>query len=435
MSISRRSFAAAGAAAIAGALRQAEAAQAPQPDAVTKDVCEVDFPPAVYGRTLEEVEATVRQVVERVFRDEDGILRSFVNGRTMKPLRPEEVKNRPLGMGTFVENSAIPRAVKPVWLNYENAGQASGKYLQALCARARKAGGSEPRELARRTVNAIVTLWENAAAARHPLGGGGRGWFPKPYAGIRDVSQMWECSADQYADVTLGLHSYYLSMADAQEKRKIAEVVTSFADWWYDHDYAGVYLGQAIWWKRLGRNFYHPHSVGYFLYLNALAQSWSPCRKFQDGFETWLDLKGGLYLTKGNRELNGNGIALDCLERLIALRPDLVDFWRDAAAHQAGHVAACVQDGGSVERNFRMEVNAFAAHYLATAHRLMPDGGYGAIARRCLEASTRRERFYHVQRGKRLTDLPATVSGDDYRDAFSCEAHVNWLDAYWNTRS
>jgi hypothetical protein len=400
---------------------------------MTTDVCEVDFPPASYGGTLEEVEATVQEVIERVFRDDDGILRSGVNGRTMKPLRLEDVKDSPLGLGRYPENSAMPRAVKPIWLNYENAGQASGKYLQALCAKARVTGDAHPRELARRTVEAIVTLWNNAAATHHMLGGGGRGWFPKPYAGIRDVAQMWECSCDQYADVTLGLQSYYLSMASEQEKRKIEEIIVSFADWWYDHDYSGVYYGDAIWWKRLGYNFYHPHSVGYFLYLNALAESWSPCRKFRHGFETWLDLKGGLYLTKGSPEANGNGIALDCLERLIALRPDLADYWRPAASHQAQHIVRMVEQGRCLP-DLPCAVIGFAAHYLATAHRLMPKEGYDRMTRRCLEACTGRENFYAILRGLRVADLPKMVSGDDYRDVFWCEDHVCWLDGYWNSQ-
>ena len=130
---------------------------------MTTDVFEGDFPPVSYGKTLEEVEATIQQVVERVFRDDDGILRSSVNGRTMKALRVEDVKDRPQGLGTFVENSSIPRSVKTIWINYENAGQASGNYLEALCAKAQITGDPQVRELARRTVDAIVMLWENAA--------------------------------------------------------------------------------------------------------------------------------------------------------------------------------------------------------------------------------------------------------------------------------
>ena len=38
-------------------------------DEITTDVFEGDFPPVSYGKTLEEVETTIQQVVERVFRD------------------------------------------------------------------------------------------------------------------------------------------------------------------------------------------------------------------------------------------------------------------------------------------------------------------------------------------------------------------------------
>ncbi len=395
---------------------------------MTKDVFEGDFPPVSYGKTLEEVEATIGQVVERIFRDDDGILLSCVNGRTMKAMRIEDVKDRPHGLGTFVENSSIPRWVKPIWTNYENAGQASGNYLEALCAKAQITGDPKVHELARRTVDAIVTLWENAAATKHPNGGGGRGWFPKPYAGIRDVGEMHECSADQYCDVTLGLHSYYGTLASEQEKRKIEEIVVSFANWWYDHDYCGVYLGQAIWWKRLEG---HSLAASFFLYLNALAYSWSPCRKFQHGFEIWLELKDMLYPPEPIW-VCGNGIAIECLERLIDLRPDLADYWRITAAHQARLLAACVTEKTALNKTY--EVNGFASHYLTIAHRLMPNKGYDLLVQQCLETCTRREHFYHVRRGLRVADLDKREIGDDMLDVLLCELHVHWLAAYWKSR-
>ncbi len=40
---------------------------------VTQDVCKLNFPPGVYGRTLEEVERVCQAVIERIFRDRDGI--------------------------------------------------------------------------------------------------------------------------------------------------------------------------------------------------------------------------------------------------------------------------------------------------------------------------------------------------------------------------
>ncbi len=395
---------------------------------MTTDVFDGDFPPVSYGSTLEEVESTIQQIVERIFRDDDDILRSSVNGRTMKAMRVEDVKDRPQGLGTFVENSSVPRWVKPVWINYENAGQASGNYLEALCVKAQITGDPQVHELARRTVNAIVMLWENAAATKHPNGGGGRGWFPKPYAGIGNVGEMHECSADQYCDVTLGLHTYYLTLANEQEKRKIKEIVVSFADWWYDHDYCGVYLGQAIWWKRLEG---HSLAAGFFLYLNALAQSWSPCRKFQHGFETWLELKEMLY-PADPIWVCGSGIALQCLERLIDLRPDLTDYWLTTAVHQAKLLTACVEERSMLNKTY--EVNGFASHYLAVAHRILPKGGYDRLARRCLEDCTHREQFYHIRRGVRVDDLDPRERGDDVRDVLHCELHVHWLAGYWKSR-
>src|SRR5688572_7096001 len=122
----------AGAAAVLHML-QSQCIFAQEPAALTRDVFAGDFPPASYGQTFEEVEATVQEVIERVFRDEDGILRSGVNGRTMRPLTNDEVLDRPNGKGAYTEHSAMPDALKAVWLNYENAGEASGAYLMALC--------------------------------------------------------------------------------------------------------------------------------------------------------------------------------------------------------------------------------------------------------------------------------------------------------------
>jgi hypothetical protein len=390
-----------------------------------RDVFAGGFPPAVYGKTPEEIEATVGQAIERVFRDEDGMLRSGVNGRTMEPLTVEEVKDRPDGKGGYAEHSSVPNWVKPLWMNYENAGQASGVYLEALCAKAQVTKDPAAHEAARRTVEAILTLWENAAATTHPSGGGGRGWFPKPYAGIRDVGEMHECSADQYCDITLGLHRYYRQLASAEEKRKIEEVVCSFAQWWYEHDYCGVYFGQAIWWKRL-----HEHSMAtaFFLYLNALAYSWNPGRKFREGFDLWIELTDKLFPAEPVWVCM-NGVTLGCLERLLDLRADMGDFWRKAAAHQARLLAACVEKRTGF--NVRQQIGGYAAHYLAIAGQLTGEEKYFALARDCLRACTRREDFYAYVRGQDVAALTSKENGDDCRDVFWCELHVHWLAGYW----
>ena len=394
---------------------------------MTTDGFEGDFPPACYGKTLEEVEATIAQVIECVFRDDDGILRSGVNGRTMKINRPEDIKDRPLGVGTYVENSDIPREFKPVWTNYENAGQASGTYLEALCAKFRATGDENLRELARKTVRAIVTLWENASKIEHPLGGGGKGWLPKPYGGINNVDGMHECSIDQYVDITLGLQSYYLTFADDAEKRKIEEMIVSFADWWFDHDYCGVYLGRAIYWKRLA---WHPMSVAGFLYMNALAYSFDYRKKFQDGFSLWLQMKGALENAENAVWSPMHGITLNCIGRLILLRPEMSDYWMRVAECQSGLLVKSIEDTSGTFHQFNQ--NAYGASYLATAHRLLPQCGYDFRSRQCLIANTQRESFYHIKRGIRIADINPRHTGDDYRDMFMAETHAHWMAAFWN---
>ncbi|HYF35993.1 MAG TPA: hypothetical protein VD994_11930 [Prosthecobacter sp.] len=420
----------ASAAAVATALKSQPAmAQDQSADAaLTHDVFTGDFPPASYGETHEAIEVTIQEVVERVFRDEDGILRSGVNGRTMKPLTNDEVKDRPNGKGAYTEHSAMPEALKAIWLNYENAGQASGSYLVALSLKYQATRDPKVRELARRTVAAIVQLWNNAAKPAG-LGGGGRGWFPKPYGGIRNVAGIEECSADQYVDITLGLHAYHRTMADAAEKKQIEDIVVSFSDWWHDHDHSGVYFGKPIWWKRLD---WHPMAAAGFLYIHALAESWRPGPKSRQSFETWLDLKATLLQPALDKPSNAtmHGIPVLCLEQLRALRPDLDAVWQPAIKHQAALLVLSVDSPISLT----FEMNGFSADYLTAAHRLLPGTGHDKLALRCMDACKTRGDFYHIRRGQPIAALPALVRGDDYRDVFFCEGQVHWMAAYWRQR-
>lgn len=400
------------------------AQDAQEAPALTHDVFSGTFPPASYGQTFAEIEATAQEVIERIFRDGDGILRSGVNGRTMKPLTIEEVLDRPNGKGGYTEHSAMPDELKAVWLTYENAGEASGAYLMALCLKFEATQDPKVREQAQRTVKAIVTLWRNASPAAG-LGGGGLGWFPKPYGGIHQVAGIHECSADQYAGITLGLHAYHQTMADAEEKKQIEEVIVSFSDWWHDHDHSGVYMGKPIWWKRLDT---HPMAAAYFLYLHALAESWKPGEKSRQSFETWLDLKATLLRPDYPSGITMHGLPVLCLEHLKRLRPDLEAVWQPALVHQAAMLARSV-DETSQSKYF--EVNGYASDYLGAAHRLLPDAGYDKLALRSLETLKNRSDFYHIRRNQPIEQLPSLVRGDDYRDVFFCEGQVHWMAGYW----
>ncbi|MBI4025376.1 MAG: hypothetical protein HY360_10385 [Verrucomicrobia bacterium] len=397
----------------------------PPREEMTTDVCETPFPPAIYGRELDEVERTIAEVIERIFRDEDGMIRSGVYGKTMQALKADEVEDRPHGIGTFVENAAMPRELKPVWLNYENAGQASGKYLRALLQKHAATRDPATLALARRTFAAIQLLWKNAAE-QNPYG---RGWIPKPYAGIRSVAEMFECSVDQYADITLALESFHHQAATADEKLAIKEMVASFADWWIERNYTAGYMGQTCYWRQLGR----AHAIGFFLYLHALAYSWYPQKKYKEGFDLWLDSSRALVFPYAC--VNGYGLAVECMERLLKLRPDLKGFWLEASETNVEHMLRLSEQPYNYPKSkIRMQLKAFVAHHLGAAHRLLPAKGYDARMRELLAAYNKRADFYHLSRGLRLDELDERVTGNDYRNCFFAEGHICWLDAYWTMK-
>ncbi len=393
---------------------------------VTRDVCMLTYPPKVYGRTLEEVERTAQEVIERIFRDKDGILRSGVNGRDMQPLEEKDVPDRPHGFGTHAEYAAAPRRLKAVWLNYENTGQASGKYLRAMLNK--YAVTKDPKVLghARKTLEALALLWNNCARDHQ----WGRGWMPKPYGGIREVAEVFECSVDQYCDITQGIDAFSREAATPSERQMIKEMILSFADWWIDHDYTAGYFGICNYWKKAGA-----HPAGYFLYLNALAYSIVPRRKYLEGFNLWLELSQHLSAPTRRVCLNGNGLALECLQRLMELRPDHREFWLLCARTCADNMVALFREGQAFVGNpTRFQMNAYCAHHLCTAHALLPERGYDKMIAELLTTYNKRGDFYHLSRGQRLDKISPMVAGGDYRNTFWAEGHIAWLNAYWTLK-
>ena len=67
-------------------------------DTVLRDTFDGDFPPVHYGETLHEAATTIEHIVEQCFVDQDGLLYSGLDGRTMKPPTPQgPVAARPGG--------------------------------------------------------------------------------------------------------------------------------------------------------------------------------------------------------------------------------------------------------------------------------------------------------------------------------------------------
>jgi hypothetical protein len=173
-------------------------------------------------------------------------------------------------------------------------------------------------------------------------------------------------------------------------------------------------------------------SVAGFLYMNALAYSFDHRKKFQDGFGLWFHMKSGLENSENAVWSPMHGITLNCIERLILLRPEMKDYWMRVAECQSGLVVKSIEDTAGTFHQFNQ--NAYGASYLATAHRLLPKCGYNLRSRQCLIANMQRESFYHIKRGIRIEDLNPRHAGDDYRDMFMAETHAHWLFAYWCIR-
>lgn len=394
---------------------------------VTEDLCEVAFPPESYGDNPQAVEQTIQNVIERVFRDENGTIRSGVYGKTMQPLRDEDIHDRRFGIGCFTENSAMPNDLKPLWLNYENANQASGKYMVAMLQKHRVTGDPAHLALVRQSFEAFVTLWENVARDNHY----GRGWMPKPYANISNVGGSFECSVDQYTDITLGLETFYREQATYEERITIRNMVLSFADWWIDHDFTHSFMGGCLWYKRMD----YPHVTGWFLYLNALAYSFSPQQKYEDAFQLWMQKSAGI---SASLKLLGisTELSLRQLERLIDLRPEHTAFWKSIMRDNADLlIALAPQKNNMTEHlNGKFQFNGFLMGCLPSAHRVFPDSGYDETIRELMPTYNRRADFYHVSRGVPLDDLDSRIKGDDYRNTFFAEGQIGWLHGYWFLR-
>lgn len=395
----------------------------------TTDVCRTDYPPAGYGDSLAEIEATIHRVIQRIFVDEDHFLRSFVNGRTMKPYRLADLPGHDFGRGAFTENSSMPRKLKPLWLNYEDADMATGDYLCALLEKHRVTGDRRVRAEARRTYRAIRLLCRNAFttnASPHYR----RGWLPKPYGGIRHVAECFECSVDQYMKITCALEKYRDELANARERREIKEIILAFADWWIDHDFTTNYFGNCCWWLKAG----HAHSTAYFLYLTTLAMAFVRRAKYAKAFDRCWKYRDALIDGKGD-QANSCNQAVECAARLCELKPHWTPFWRRAIRRQIEYSLAAVRADGSIEipgLRTRFREGPCVAASLAAAHRLIPEGGFGAHVFPLLRKYNRRAHFYHVARGQRW--VHPLLRRPEYLQSFSAQDHAAWLKAYWMMR-
>lgn len=400
----------------------------------TTDVCKLDFPPVSYGESLAQVEKTIQQIVETIFRDESGLIISGVNAVTMKPLRTEDVTDRQFGIGGWWENACIPREYKNIAMNFENCHQCGGKYLDGLVDKYIVTKDPKISGYAKRIVDATREVWETAARTHRY----GKGWLPKPYAGMKEISEMSETSVDQYSDITFGLEKYYNELASPDEKAVLAEMLLSFADWWIDHNYTTSFMGATIWWDRV-----HTLAQSYFLYLFELAYSLAPRKKYRDGFDYIFSLaekslvsKEGAYFGE-NYNPNTSGIVIEAMSRISQINPSLKVFCHNCIQNYTSALidASILGKAGEIAPIFNLKL--FAAKYLTHAHEFSRDETLIKSMVEFLSSKKERSEFYHIKRGLSLEDDALEkwkTDKSDYRDVFWAEEHCCWLSTYWYLR-
>jgi hypothetical protein len=400
----------------------------------TVDVYKLDFPPVTYGTTLVEIESTMQKVLETVFRHESGLLISGVNGITMKPLRPEDVPDRHLGIGGWWENACIPVQYKNLAMNFENCHQCSGKYLDGLVDKYKVTGDPEVMLYAKKTVKNAIKIWEVCDKSHRY----GKGWMPKPYAAMEHLSDMCETSVDQYSDLTFGIEKYYNELATSEERSVIAEMLLSFADWWMDHNYTTSFLGTTVWWDRV-----HTLAQSYFLYLFQLAYSLAPRKKYLDGFDyIFARAEKALVTREGacsgeNFNPNTSGIVIEAMSRIARINPGLKVFCTNCITTYTPALISAGNEGraGDLEPIFNLKL--FTAKYLTHAHEFSHDQKFVKYMCDYLKAANNRSDYYHVRRGLSIEDgvlARMRVDKQDYRDVFWSEEHCCWFTTYWYLR-
>lgn len=159
------------------------------------------------------------------------------------------------------------------YLHGENSITASGLFLTAQSFRYQATGSRAAREQARRAFRSLDLIYRMGERAGKP------GWMGKPY-GFRPSVQT---SGDQYLDACWGLWTYH-KIADADERRRIEEMLISFADYWRGVKYVLNYFGRT-WDQKRETDSYN----AIYAMINACAYSFTKSSVYLREFEWWMN--------------------------------------------------------------------------------------------------------------------------------------------------
>lgn len=158
------------------------------------------------------------------------------------------------------------------YLHGENSISASGLYLAAQSFRFEATKSKAAMAQARKAFRSLDLIYRMGEAAGKP------GWMCKPY-GFRPSPQT---SGDQYLDACWGLWSFR-RIASVEERRRIAQMFISFADYWRNVDYVLSYFG-SHWDQKSETGSYN----AVYAMINACAYSFSKSAVHLREFEKWM---------------------------------------------------------------------------------------------------------------------------------------------------
>jgi hypothetical protein len=326
----------------------------------------------------------------------------------------------------------MPTRWKKLVMNYEEADMATGDYLMALVHKSAVTRDQQARDKARQTFRAIRLLCANAFA-KNPYG---RGWLPKPYGGIADVGEVFECSVDQYNKIALALDFYGRELAGPKEKQEAEDILVAFADWWVDRGYTANYFGNCCWWWKTE----YPHAVSFFLYILALAQHITGRRKYGREFRAMLKFRQGLCNVE-RTEANAANLTIEALARLYVLKPGhrklflraMKKCWsysRKAVAGEGFVTGENLRDAHG--RPVRINTGPRVACSGVTVAAFLPRQREAILGftRALLMKYNRKEMFHHLHPSSGR--LPRSFAFE--HDVLSGHHYTAWLHAYWKSR-
>jgi hypothetical protein len=220
------------------------------------------------GAAPAEKAARIQALYEKAAFSPSGLMYSMqrlVDGE-VRPFEPGDFKD-----STFIKKLKIEGAWE--YLHGENCITHSGIYLAAQAYRIQVEDTPEARAEAAKAFRSIEIVYEMGVKAGKP------GWMCKPY-GFRPSDQT---SPDQYLDACWGLYVYH-AVAPAEHRRKIVEMVATFADYWRSVNYTLDYFGHR-WDFGSGGGYANAKLV----LINALAQHFTGKEVYRDEVQRFMD--------------------------------------------------------------------------------------------------------------------------------------------------